>query len=234
MTNKNHRTIILEWAAILTIIFSLAGLINQYLLLSAFNLSFADYADIDDFLVASINLIGILTSDNTALLISLAPLILSYLYPILLSSSKLLSFFSYFNKRNKVSKDKIFEDDRLYLIENEKVIGVKKTKKYINRYLNDPNIRLFLFILLTLLYLSDYIATKQIQRIKNGLLCSVKVEINTVGKNLKMNFSTSNLYPITGLNSAHFFYEIDNVTKEGAVHVISTSNISFTSSICTN
>jgi hypothetical protein len=57
---------ILEYAGCMTLYLSVCGMINQYILLDKFGISLSDHADIDDFLVASINLLY--TSERTVMI----------------------------------------------------------------------------------------------------------------------------------------------------------------------
>ncbi|EKA7416336.1 TPA: hypothetical protein ACQYF6_000120 [Vibrio parahaemolyticus] len=243
-SDKSNAKILLEWIGILTLWASLCGLINQYSLLSNFSVSLADYADIDDFLVASIN---VLSPVNYALAGKMMPALgsIAFIWLIGLPMSIVLitisSQYYYWRYRlNKVGREMKGKPAEIATIKSELSA---EFKKQISSSLELATPLYILFIFTSVLMFSHLLGQIHAEYIKKVEPCRVKVQIRHPTGGFSPFDKQSQLVVITGLNSTIFFLEKvsdDNASDDSqiateriVVYAIPTSNIAQMTMLCT-
>ncbi len=224
-TEVRELTNYVEVTSVAALALSLCGLTNQYALLAQFGISLSDYADLDDFLVASINLSS---SVGSLGFVGIATITLFgfILFGII-----------------------IFRHKLVHHLERDADIS-SKGKRIFYKFFRNSLLDFYLLVIVCGIVLAYFLGHIQADDIKKGLGCKVDIQIahpHTGFKPSSDQSDTSELFAITGLNSAFFVMEKSSQSvsdnkdaKERtelnrnyiAVHSIPYSNISQITTIC--
>ena len=202
----------LEWTGLIALLLSSCGLANQYYILNEFGVSLSDFADLDDFLVGSINLLLSLKYASQ--------------FEVVIAVVYLLTFaFSawYWNHRKIKTQSQ-----------------EPSAKNFINIARRHGSFISTISFFAICIFLSILVGRNQVQEISNGEVCPIEVQLRHPNSGFNKVQEDSQLYPITGLNAAYFVLEAKLTSQENekdkikhvSVHSLPYSNISQISILC--
>ncbi|GAM63324.1 hypothetical protein JCM19232_1471 [Vibrio ishigakensis] len=197
---------ILQVVGLITLALSMLGFIHQYYLLREFGVGLSDYADLDDFLVAAINLAAI--------------------------PDKFYSIVGYIGGFSIIAL--LVITTVIFALQWSKTQAPRRAMQAATNFLvalttfpKLPLVVVWLFVVLFLMgagAITQGLASVQAGDIRAGLGCRVSVNVGFLSASLEQVNPDAQLLLITGLNSAYFFYE--RVGSDGGVtHIVPTSKI---------
>lgn len=229
---------ILEWAALLAVILSVMGAVYLYTLLSNFKVNIADYADLDDFIVASLNVLFNIFStefftyffENFGLNITVVSAV------IILFADEISSFRKKFSE--EYPKKKSIELPNQEQNTSKPQTAIKNIKDTVRWLRQKRNLLILFCVFIEAISFSTWISKTHIENIKGPSISSDRCVLDLALKSPQEVSFTSNMrekyFLISALNNVYVIRKISVIKNKESTLIIPTQNLLYLSKNCAN